>query len=155
MIEFVASRLASMAVLAAGGAAGVLVTAQAIPVIGGFQAGLVDMVLVAVVGLALELRGRKRIGDMAATAGDHGTFRALGMTTIAASAAGTVAGGVVVAAGAIAGDLDMGSVIEVDRFEQTCQPIESDLVRRTVRGSGNAARHAQQPNYNHAENVQE
>jgi hypothetical protein len=52
MIELVTVLRPGVAILTASRTAAVLVTAQAVPVIGGFQPGLVDMILVAVVGLA-------------------------------------------------------------------------------------------------------
>ena len=54
-----------MTIFAAGGTATILVTTQAVPVISGFEPGLVNMVLVAIAGLALQVCRGERISFMA------------------------------------------------------------------------------------------
>ena len=107
MVEGVARRGARMAVLAAGRAVHRLVAADAVPVIGGLQARFVDVVLVDVRGLAVDLRRREGLGEVAVTAGHAGAGRAVGVTAGAAGVFGAGAGGVVMADRAVFAEVDM------------------------------------------------
>jgi hypothetical protein len=106
--------------------------------IGGLQPWLVDVVLIAIVRLALELIRSERVGFMAGLAGYLGIFRALRVAAGAPLPPGAIAGRVVMAGGAITGDFDMACMIKIDRIEEFREAIDLDLCRRLVRG-GDAA----------------
>lgn len=143
-----------MTILATGRTTGILVTAQTIPVIGGFQPRLVHMILPTIIGLALQLYSRERVSVMAVAASDDSTLRALGMAAGAAPSAGPVPSGVVVAACTVAGDLDMCRMVEADRVEQARQSIELNLSGATGRCGSNDTCRAQQPDQGYSEGMQ-
>jgi hypothetical protein len=62
------------------------------------------------------------------------------MAAGAARTAGTVTGGVVMAGGAITGDLDVAGMIKIDRIEQLRETIDLDLCRGLIRGGDTAYR---------------
>ena len=116
--------VAGMAIHTAGGTIHLPMASQATLMISPFQAELIGVVTLAVAFFRLQITGRKRLLDVAIPAGDLGLHLSARVALGALAVLHRRPRGVVVTDGAIAGDIQVHRMIELDPVIELGQTVQ-------------------------------